>query len=211
MSRISSHETDGNFRSQLGQDRWVLDTLYGRRRGTFLEIGANDGVRDSNTFALERDFDWTGWLLEGNKSLAEACRENRRAKVLNYYVAPVARKQRFYDADQWGGLVDFTRLNLAVNHQIYNSPIIEVPTVRLSDVLRPEHLPKIVDYLSIDLEGAEYPVLEEYFSGPHSEFRRITVEIGRDAEDLDKLCELLVDYKLYQVVEWDAYFVHERL
>ena len=198
-----------NGHSQLGQDEWVFDTLHGHLYGTFLEIGANDGVFHSNTLSLERDFGWHGWLVEGNRQLAAICHANRLSKVLNYYIAPVARKQRFYDAKQWGGLVEYTRENLAANHRAYNSPIIEVPTVRLSTVLRPESLPQVVDYLSIDLEGAEYPVLAEYFSGPHSDFHCITVEIGQAAEDLEKLCRLLVGYRLDKVVEWDAYFVNE--
>jgi len=46
------------------QDQWVLKTLRGKERGTFLEIGAYDGVLHSNTLCLERDFGWTGWLIE---------------------------------------------------------------------------------------------------------------------------------------------------
>ncbi|MDA9981739.1 hypothetical protein N9H39_03180 [Gammaproteobacteria bacterium] len=55
-----------NFQSQAGQDRWVVETLKGKKNGFFLEIGASDGVNLSNTYALERELGWTGCCVEPN-------------------------------------------------------------------------------------------------------------------------------------------------
>ena len=56
-------------RSQLGEELVVLPTLVHATRGkpgVFVEIGAFTGLELSNTFALERCFNWTGVLIEAN-------------------------------------------------------------------------------------------------------------------------------------------------
>jgi FkbM family methyltransferase len=54
------------------------------RGGFFIEAGANDGLRQSNTYWLERFRAWRGGLIEGIPELAQACRRNRpKAMVYN--------------------------------------------------------------------------------------------------------------------------------
>ncbi len=50
--------------SQWGQDLWVIQYFMGKRNGYFLEMGAGDGLWISNTLLLEREFGWTGILIE---------------------------------------------------------------------------------------------------------------------------------------------------
>src|SRR5215469_6822664 len=54
-------------KAQLFQDLWVLYELgEDVRGGYFVEIGATDGEFLSNTFLLEKHFDWKGALCEPN-------------------------------------------------------------------------------------------------------------------------------------------------
>jgi hypothetical protein len=46
--------------SQAGQDDWVIETLKGKRDGTFLDVGCYMPMEINNTFKLEREFGWTG-------------------------------------------------------------------------------------------------------------------------------------------------------
>lgn len=66
--------------SGLGQDLFVLMLLDGKRDGSYLEIGSNDPMEASNTYLLERSFDWTGISVEINghfKNRFERFRKNR--------------------------------------------------------------------------------------------------------------------------------------
>jgi Methyltransferase FkbM domain len=47
------------------------------RRGFFVEVGANDGVSQSNTAYYERYLGWQGILIEPVPELAARCRMNR--------------------------------------------------------------------------------------------------------------------------------------
>jgi len=58
--------------SQFGQDRLILELLGGLRGGFFLDSGASDGVRSSNTYLLETAFDWDGICVEPNDAFFAA-------------------------------------------------------------------------------------------------------------------------------------------
>jgi hypothetical protein len=57
--------------SQVAQDLFVLYCTEKKRNGTFLEIGSNDPILINNTYILERDYDWSGILVEYNSNYAE--------------------------------------------------------------------------------------------------------------------------------------------
>lgn len=68
--------------SQAGQTLWVLDTLKGLHGGKFLDVGANDPVVISNTFALEDQCGWKGFLLDNDPNCIRDLREQRLSTVI---------------------------------------------------------------------------------------------------------------------------------
>src|SRR3954469_18651828 len=63
--------------SQSRQDLYVAIKVFAaKRNGFFLELGAGDGLWISNTLLLERQFNWTGILIEPT-SVFERLRKNR--------------------------------------------------------------------------------------------------------------------------------------
>lgn len=201
--------------AETQQDQWVIDTLKGKRDGYFVEIGAYDGVTHSNTLALEREFGWTGILVEAVHKYANQCRGNRlEVETFNVTIAPGYGSYTYYVAGQWSGIKELMRPNLLANNVRFGHPTCVVPAVPLAELLREASTPPIIDYLSLDTEGAEYPILEAYFKGPQrSKFRCMTVEIGKEADDMLKLYVLLSDngFMLEKIVEWEAFFVDPRL
>ena len=53
-----------NYNSQVGQDKFVLSVLKNKKNGYFIEIGSNDPKLINNTFILEKDFNWSGIMVE---------------------------------------------------------------------------------------------------------------------------------------------------
>ena len=50
--------------SQSLQDIFTLSVLNGKKNGTYLEIGGDDGISINNTYLLESQYDWTGLAFE---------------------------------------------------------------------------------------------------------------------------------------------------
>ena len=50
--------------SQAYQDMFILSMLNGKENGTYLEIGASDGKVMSNTYLLEKQFNWNGISID---------------------------------------------------------------------------------------------------------------------------------------------------
>ena len=49
-----------NFKSQAGQDLFALEQTNYKEGGFFLEVGAYDSEKWSNTYVLEVDYGWSG-------------------------------------------------------------------------------------------------------------------------------------------------------
>lgn len=57
------------------------------RNGYFVDLGAYDGIYLSNTYLLERRYEWNGICIEANPATFMSLRSNRRAKCVNAFVA----------------------------------------------------------------------------------------------------------------------------
>ena len=76
----SSESIIENF-SQAYQDMFVLSMLNGKKEGTYLEIGAMDAKFISNTYLLEKQFNWSGISVDihdvSRKSFLKEWRKNK--------------------------------------------------------------------------------------------------------------------------------------
>jgi FkbM family methyltransferase len=137
--------------------------------GTFIEAGGNDGLSQSNTYWFERFRGWRGILVEPVPDQAELCRRNRpRAEVINAaLVADASTTSVCIKAAQLMAFIPGTRskaeeeahLQFAMKVQeLTEVSEIVVPAVTLASVL--DAVPsRKVDFLSLDVEGYEIPVL----------------------------------------------------
>lgn len=207
------------------QDKWVIEKLNGNRHGFFVEIGAHDGIRHSNTLTLEESFDWTGVLIEANPERFKELEVNRpncknvRAVVAPYHShqEPFISAQRGYGgSDQFNGLTRHMSKHWLDAHEFHKSEINYVHTETLYSVLvRSVPWDKAIDYMSIDVEGAEFDILNSFFwaERTHRDKRTftpklLTVEFLYDRALLDRLERMLESkYILDEVRAFDACFV----
>lgn len=135
-----------HFESQCGEDRWLVETRKIWREGTFIEVGAFDGVRSSNTFYLERVLGWRGLCIEADPFIGVQCIVNRKSPTI---IAACGRRgfQEFAVNSADHGLSGFGRPG---------SPF-TVPSFTLSELISFSKIKK-VDLLSIDTEGTELEV-----------------------------------------------------
>jgi FkbM family methyltransferase len=138
--------------------------------GYFIEAGANDGIRQSNTYYLEKRRSWTGLLIEPIPRLAVKCEKNRRrSTVLHTALVPPEQSGsiiKIIDLDlmtlvagQSNGLIDSDKhVRLAEDVQRIKATEIDVPGLTLSEILTQQGNPEVTLF-SLDVEGFEVDVL----------------------------------------------------
>lgn len=79
-------------KSQILQDIFVLFTLNFKKNGFFVEFGATNGITLSNTFLLEKEFDWKGILAEPARLYHEELKKNRNCVIEKKCLYSVSKK-----------------------------------------------------------------------------------------------------------------------
>lgn len=191
---FSAGENVVEYKSQFGQDIFVLFQSDFKKNGFFVEFGATDGVSISNTYILEKKFGWHGILAEPAKSWHKLLRENRNSIVDERCVWSESKKS-----------LDFRETN---NHELstidaYSSrdmhtdarrfgKIYQVETISLLDLLAEHNAPKEIDYLSIDTEGSELEILQSFDFNKYN-IKIITIE-HNFTEVREKIFQLLTSH-----------------
>lgn len=139
--------------------------------GYFIEAGANDGIRQSNTHFLEKHRSWSGLLVEPVPRLAKKCTKNRKRSVVAQVVLVSPEQSgtniKIIDldlmtlvADQSAGLIDTnSHVQLAEEVQGITAAEIVVRGVTLSELLEEQGNPQVTLF-SLDVEGFEVDVLK---------------------------------------------------
>lgn len=169
--------------AQLEQDLFVAWTIQKASEMNipqskfFVEFGATNGYKLSNTFFLEKYLNWDGILAEPAKSWHDELMTTRKCRIDKRCVFT-----------KTGEIVDFTitkdkefatisKFELSDSHSQLriNGEKLEVETVSLQDLLKQNHAPRNIGYLSIDTEGSEYEILKNFDFSSY-EFSVITIE-----------------------------------
>jgi FkbM family methyltransferase len=152
-----------------GLDRRLMDYLP-EGPGFFIEAGANDGLRQSNTYYLEQRCGWRGLLVEPIPRLAARCRRNRpAATVVNAaLVDPVDEGRSIFMADddlmsnvngvRGDANEDQAHLVPGASAESASRRPLSVAGRTLSGIIDEVRLPQ-VDFLSLDVEGYEFNAL----------------------------------------------------
>ena len=138
------------YQSQVGQDKWVDEFFDHKREGYFLDIGAADGITISNTYYLEKELGWNGICVEALKVNFDKLIVNR-----NCHCAHNAA----YNKNQTVYFLGDGNDNLGGHISGSNNYTESVEAVRLEEILKKYNSPKIIDYISLDIEGNEVEAL----------------------------------------------------
>jgi len=148
---------------------YVKDHLFKGNKvpGTFIEIGATDGVDGSNTHFFESEWGWSGLCIEPNPVMYNLLKDNR-PNVINCAVGDVNEKKTFCVVHGYASplscIVEYAseqhmnRIDMEVSRHGGQKEYIEIEVRTLDDILTQYGINHI-DYLSIDVEGAEESVL----------------------------------------------------
>jgi hypothetical protein len=146
--------------SQFGQDQWVLNqyrNMPGKSGSPyFLDIGAYDGVKGSNTHLLEQR-GWHGACVEPVP------------KDFSMRTCQMVEKVVFDGSDVSFRVCGRLEQLSGVKNQSskwqnaqQECPLQTFHSIKVSQLLANINAPKVLDYVSLDVEGAEMTVLNDW-------------------------------------------------
>jgi FkbM family methyltransferase len=145
------------YYAQWGEDRWLVENLVPPLSGVFVDVGAGDGVRGSNSLYFE-NLGWHGLCVDADPRNHEPLRR-RRCAIATCGVSVAAGPRKFGMCaykPSWSGLdrsgPDYLKVSIMCE--------------TLNDLLA-EHEIREIDLLSIDVEGTELDVWRSFESDRH--------------------------------------------
>lgn len=215
-----------NNKAQMKQDL-ILDQQYfkEKRNGTFVEVGALDGLGGSNTYFFEKERGWTGILVEPNPIEFRKLEKLDRPNSIKENCA-VFNEERDVDflsiegpCNVLSGILEFynpkhlERINRELKmyenypegHEYFSrKEVVKIPALRLQTILEKNNITH-VDLLSIDVEGAELQVLESI------DYDKTSIDciLLENNYGIEKEHQFLLTkgFKPLGNVEWDVVFI----
>ena len=152
-----------------------LEEYVNYNDGFFVELGANDGVSQSNSLYFELKRNWRGVLIEPSPHNFLLCKEQRSSRNHIFCNACVSEdyKEKYVDI-RYANLMSISQ-NLELdlsdkdahirNGEKFLSNSEEIfsfgaVATTLNSLLKKSNAPKEIDFLSLDVEGAELEVLK---------------------------------------------------
>ncbi|KAL3929126.1 MAG: hypothetical protein SGARI_004844, partial [Bacillariaceae sp.] len=171
----STRRPSRNPTFQYRQDELVSALLGNKRNGYFVDLAANDPVRISNTYALETHFDWDGLCIEPNP-VYWAGLSYRKCQVVAAIIGERTMEEIMFrfprEKAPQGGILgqqfDNKKDQWKEGHPRF--------TVSLLDVFEKFQVPNVIDYISLDVEGAEDLVMSSF---PFFQYRFNLMSIER--------------------------------
>lgn len=163
----------GKYQGKDGLDR-KMEQYLNFDGGTFVELGANDGFVQSNTFYFEKSRKWRGLLVEPAMNKYLECVSNRSAK--NHIVCAACVSFDYKDPFVPIAYSDYMSAPMGLNSDIEDPEaharkgekylgehekvfVFGARAVTLNQLMKEANMPRLIDFLSLDVEGAEMEVL----------------------------------------------------
>jgi FkbM family methyltransferase len=213
-----------NFRGKEGQDRWAFEILGKPKYGFYLDIGAHNGIDNSNSYAFEQ-IGWNGICVEPNPLLRgfQTLKENRKCLCLNVGLYDKEGEVDFIARGrhpECSGIIDKYASSSVLEKYNKGHNVIKVPVITLNQLVERYNVPKIIDYMSLDTEGSEYSILKDFNFDKYI-IRTLTVEHNYFAPSYEekslkkkKLIEELLTKNGYILIKThvaDDYYIHSSV
>lgn len=198
--------------SQAGQDKRIKDAFFKNcRNGFFLEIGAFNGVTGSNCLHFEKFMGWDGIAVEPSKTQFGFLQKNRSCQTINRAVGFADDTVEFIEVVE--GLLQMSGVDskefadsksLVENDKASRTVSYQVETISVMEMLGNR---SAVDFMSLDIEGAELQVLES-IDFDALQIRVIAVENAAAGSPKFRRFFDKVGYSYYDTVGYDEIYFH---
>ena len=169
-----------------------LNEIFNKKGGFFIELGANNGLFQSNTAFFEKKMEWSGILIEPSLKGYEECKKNRPNSVcLNYACVSNDYKNDYIEGD----FKDNSAMGSIGGKRLRRQNLVKVKAITLEKILD-EHCHTNIDFLSLDTEGYELEILKGLNLNKYRPKFMLIEVYKKDYNDIVNFLNLL-NYKLH--------------
>jgi FkbM family methyltransferase len=152
------------MRYSQNNEQDIILQYFGSRKGFFLDIGANDGITLSNTYALQLQL-WSGVLVEPSEEAFNRIITYPSVHKYNVAIGTEDGHCTFHEMGNHLNAGDVSLLSTIKKTELKRWPGVEFKE-RMTEVWTYKtllkHSPfKFFDFISIDAEGVDYEILEQ--------------------------------------------------
>ena len=152
------------MRYSQNNEQDIILQYFGNRKGFFLDIGANDGITLSNTYALQLQ-EWKGVLIEPSEEAFNRIKVRYGVQKYNVAIGTEDGHCTFHEMGNHLNAGDVSLLSTIKKTELKRWPGVEFKE-RMTEVWTYKtllkHSPlKFFDFISIDAEGVDYEILEQ--------------------------------------------------
>jgi FkbM family methyltransferase len=197
------------YRSQKAQDKWIIEDVFNHKKGGyFIDLAAANGKYLSNTYLLEILLGWDGICIEPNDRFNKMLKNFRNVNIAKVCIDEKPGEVVFYENNELGGIVaDDTDNNPEVRKELKGKSFKTVKAVTLESLLDEYKAPLVIDYLSLDVEGAEERILRNFNFDKYT-FLAMTIE--RPSVELNRIL-MDNDYCFVRNQNYDTFYVHKSI
>lgn len=169
-----------SLKSQFGEDKFLLSYLPNLCNGTYIEMGAFNGIEMSNTYALNKELGWKGILIEGNPNQKANLMHNRPNEIALVNAGVCKEVTTVHYVEAWGpvsGIWEFAsptfREKWWKNIEFDSPKVKPIQCMPLTNIIKENMADQavtadaavptgkiLIDFFSLDVEGGELEVLQ---------------------------------------------------
>ena len=153
---------NAKYMSQFGQDKRALEYLNFKQNGYYMEIGVHDGKNNNNTYVMDTKYGWDGICIDPFM----ANMDERSCKRVPVALGSKPGTMEFSGlGNGLGGLTKFSTSEKHNGMWTNKTKKFDVTTVDVETpmkVFEDNDVPQTIDFLSLDVEGAEMDVLKAF-------------------------------------------------
>ena len=192
---------------------YATEYFQGKQNGTFVDVGAADGITWSNSLTFELNYNWKGLCIEPHPEFFKKLQQARQATCLQEAVSDTEETVNFVIVNGYAEMLSGLekhydtrhkeRITREVNEHQDNAYKIQLQTKKLQHILD-QHNIDYIDYLSVDTEGAEMAILKG-IDWNKTYIDLISLEVNYELEPVNDFMSNL-GYKFLRKVCCDAFY-----
>jgi len=148
--------------AQYGEDEILYKFFGNKASGIVVDVGAANGIDNSNSFMLLQRHGWSGILIEPEQVQFEEMemfyKDRANVKCVNIAAGQTPGPMPFYPCEQVSTFKEDWRDRCIEGHKVRYEDTVMVMVEQLSTILDGFDVPHDIDFLSIDCEGMDMEV-----------------------------------------------------